>query len=845
MDFQPGAASGDFSTVEFAKNDQNIEDSRRGQRANFTVDELVLIESVMPTGADVWWSNHRDALSPRKVEDAPYVLGWVEAVPKTTSSKTHLRVRTFLGGAQATLRHNKIARAFAKTASSFTISRVSEMQTHLRELRAVIDAPRAAFFPTLIKPTKFPLRQSFGEWIDPRALDAIRTTLNQSQLDAVIGATARPYESNEKVREAPVLIQGPPGTGKTHVIVSLIAALLHGVGEFGKPKQARILCATQSNGAIDEIIERVVDGWDSMDDEFRALLKGVNVVRIGSDEKIVEGSAAARCHISRKLQEIGTDPKEADVNKYAQNSEYYLKQMDEAKKKKHVIEYKIREETKRLKMVFRDIRRDHGYDVPVQSANLDNLRAQLKGVHEVHDLAEKKHKEKLAQEGRAEAVPLTTPFERVIDRANVVCGTLSSMAQLAKKPANGKSNAQGANSRPDTKQQCAVNLFDVVIVDEASQAVEPASLIPMQWLKPGGLIVLIGDPKQLAPTILSKAAKNANFEQSLFDRLQRAGTPAYVLQEQYRMHPEIMKFPSACFYFGRLRCAYGCHDEERRAPYHTFANLGPYQFFHLPGAQMHCDRYGAGTNSWSNSREAEFVSLCYAQICRHAARDVRKIRVGVVTPYVDQVRRIREFLQRSMKKNNEFTTYAPLDVGTMDQMQGQEFDAVIISCVRTRAAPTKDGASASSSTSRGKDATKGIGFLNDARRVNVALTRARLSCWIVGDASVLSTDQLWGALIKNATERGVFVKCEKNEPLEAVFDDEKGRIASYFPLQPSASAAPVANTVAVLRNTESTPAKRFTTKVLVKNDPRQAARVRNATSAKILQTLAEIDGDGA
>ncbi len=858
VNFHPGVVGAEFSVVEFAKSDQRVDQvdsrGRTPDPVRFKVDDLVLIESSVSAGASgSWHSKDRDALSPRKKEDKPYVLGWVEAVPGAMSSKTPLRVRVFLGGNQATLRHNKISRAFAKTASSFTISRVSEIQNQLRELRAVIDASRSSFFPSLIKPTKFPLRQSFGEWVDPRALDVIQMTLNQSQLDAVVGATSRPHESNEKVREAPVLIQGPPGTGKTHVIVSLIAALLNGVDEYGEPRRARILCAAQSNGAIDEIVERVVDGWDSMDDEFRALLKGVNVVRIGSDEKIVEGSAAERCHVSRKLREIGTDPNAADVNTYAQNSDYYLRQMDEAKKKKRGIESKIQEETKRLKMVFRDVRRDYGYQVPVQSANLDNLRAQLRAVYEVLDLAEKKHKEKLAQEGRAESVPMTTPFERVIDRANIVCGTLSSMAQLAKKP---KSNAPNSttNTRPDAKQLCAVNLFDVVVIDEASQAVEPAALIPMQWLKPGGLLVLIGDPKQLAPTIVSKAAKNANFEQSLFDRLQRAGTPAYLLHEQYRMHPEIMKFPSSCFYSGRLRCGYGSHDEERRAPYHGFPNLGPYQFFHVPGAQMHRDRYGAGTHSWSNSREAEFVSICYAQICRHAARDVRKICVGIITPYVDQVRRIREFLQCSMKKNNEFTTYAPVDVCTMDQTQGQEFDAVIISCVRARPAPARDGATPPTTTSttarareRDSDSSKGVGFLNDARRVNVALTRARLSCWIVGDASVLSTNQLWGALIENATERAVFVKCEKNEPLDAVFDDEKCRmvgVQSYFPLQPSASApAPVANTVAVLRNTEAIPATRFTTKVLTRNDPRHAARARNEAS-KILQTLAEIEGDG-
>ena len=115
-------------------------------------------------------------------------------------------------------------------------------------------------------------------------------------------------------------------------------------------------------------------------------------------------------------------------------------------------------------------------------------------MFQLQDEIEKKFRDKLKEEGRSggSVVP-STPFDRVINQANVVCGTLSSMAHLAKKQSS-RNNTTSPN--------CGVDLFDVVIIDEASQAVEPATLIPLQWLKPDGLIVLVGDCQQLGPAVI-------------------------------------------------------------------------------------------------------------------------------------------------------------------------------------------------------------------------------------------------------------------------------------------------------------------------------------------------------
>ncbi|CAN0442408.1 unnamed protein product, partial [Ectocarpus sp. 8 AP-2014] len=87
--------------------------------------------------------------------------------------------------------------------------------------------------------------------------------------------------------------------------------------------------------------------------------------------------------------------------------------------------------------------------------------------------------------------------------------------------------------------------------DEAAQAVEPSSMIPLKY-NPRA-VIMVGDPAQLPATIFSKDAQGANYAQSLFLRLQRGGHPKTMLDTQYRMHPDIASFASTRFYSGLLR----------------------------------------------------------------------------------------------------------------------------------------------------------------------------------------------------------------------------------------------------------------------------------------------------
>lgn len=154
--------------------------------------------------------------------------------------------------------------------------------------------------------------------------------------------------------------------------------------------------------------------------------------------------------------------------------------------------------------------------------------------------------------------------------------------------------------------------FDVLVVDEAAQAVEPSLLVPLAL--GAKQVYLVGDPVQLPATVISTRAVAHNYEQSLFRcvredaflkkgclytvwschmlhcqniprcrRLQKAGYPVQVLDVQYRMHPTISAFPSLTFYQNQLRDAPGMASERAR-PWHKYPLLGPLAVLNVDGA---------------------------------------------------------------------------------------------------------------------------------------------------------------------------------------------------------------------------------------------------------------------
>lgn len=276
--------------------------------------------------------------------------------------------------------------------------------------------------------------------------------------------------------------------------------------------------------------------------------------------------------------------------------------------------------------------------------------------------------------------------------------------------------------------------FSCVLLDEATQCTEAEALLSVQYQT--SRLILVGDPMQLPATVISQDAADYGFQESLFERfykyLSQEGDPKpiFTLNEQRRMHSEICWFPSNYFYGGKLRPVVGLD-----ASYALFP-LIPYLVFNIEDS--HEVSEGTGT-SWLNRGEAAFV----AHLCLAISQLLGDASLGVITPYQAQKAAITEQLRECFAPQA-----ATFDVNTVDGFQGQERDVIVLSCVRAY-------------NPRGS-----IGFVADARRLNVAITRARKALYICGHLESLKDSDEWKALISDAycrsKVRDISAKCSSN-----------------------------------------------------------------------------------
>eukprot|EP01116_Phalansterium_solitarium_P018155 TRINITY_DN470_c1_g1_i1.p1 TRINITY_DN470_c1_g1~~TRINITY_DN470_c1_g1_i1.p1 ORF type:complete len:1056 (-),score=297.03 TRINITY_DN470_c1_g1_i1:420-3587(-) len=267
--------------------------------------------------------------------------------------------------------------------------------------------------------------------------------------------------------------------------------------------------------------------------------------------------------------------------------------------------------------------------------------------------------------------------------------------------------------------------FRQVLIDESTQATEPECLLPL--VLGAKQLVLVGDHCQLGPVIMCKKAAAAGLQQSLFERLVLLGVKPIRLQVQYRMHPCLSEFPSNTFYEGtlqngvtiaeRLYRSGGGGGAEAEFPWPVPDK--PMMFYCCLGAE----EISASGTSYLNRTEA---TAC-EKIVTHMLRcGVQPGQIGVITPYEGQ----RAFLTNNMTRTGSMRPqlYKEIEVASVDSFQGREKDFIILSCVRS-------------------NEHQGIGFLNDPRRLNVALTRARFGIVVLGNPKVLSKQPLWNNLL--------------------------------------------------------------------------------------------------
>lgn len=288
--------------------------------------------------------------------------------------------------------------------------------------------------------------------------------------------------------------------------------------------------------------------------------------------------------------------------------------------------------------------------------------------------------------------------EAVLGRADVVCATLSML------------DGHVLSNRS----------FDVALLDEATQALEPLAL--GAFLK-AQTVILAGDPRQLAATVISMEAKRAGLGTSLFERvLTDFGEEVKrMLKEQHRMNERLMRFPSRELYGGELRAHPSVKDRLLADVLTAPLDAPPLIFLDTAGKGFD-ESKEPGTESLRNEGEAELI-VARARALIAAGLSPRDL--AVITPYSAQASLLRELLN----------DLPQLEVDTIDAFQGREKEAVLLSLVRS-------------------NAEQQVGFLDDRRRMNVAITRAKRHLFVVGDGATLAGHPFSSRFIEEAQAQG-------------------------------------------------------------------------------------------
>ncbi|OQS00947.1 hypothetical protein ACHHYP_02059 [Achlya hypogyna] len=265
------------------------------------------------------------------------------------------------------------------------------------------------------------------------------------------------------------------------------------------------------------------------------------------------------------------------------------------------------------------------------------------------------------------------------------------------------------------------NRYDILVIDEAAQAVELSTIIPMRF--GSKQCVLVGDPQQLSATVFSRTSAQSLYERSLFERLESCGHPVHMLRTQYRSHPVISAFPRQYFYGGLLMDGENVSAPGYTKPYHSLAPAFlPLVFWNLLGS-----REKAGPASRANQMEIDLAVNLYLTLRNACPPDAVRGKVGVITPYAFQMEELKRAFKRAC--NGDYSH--DVEINTVDGYQGREKDIIILSTVRA-------------------DPRKGVGFLSDIRRMNVALTRAKYACYVIGSEATLVSSKPWRALLDHA-----------------------------------------------------------------------------------------------
>ena len=514
--------------------------------------------------------------------------------------------------------------------------------------------------------------------------------------------------------DAFTLIQGPPGSGKTKTIVALVGALL--TSSFADKGQAisnpqantslgprsvtgvavkKLLVCAPSNAAVDELVMRFKLGTKTLQGQYQKL----SVIRLGRSDAInanvmdvtLEELVNAKLNIAS-----GNKPGSGeDIGKLMQAHKATCEEFNT-----------LRDTIDGLKAAREPVKLELNSRLDVLKRKKQQLSNRIDQTRDSGDTA-----------ARDAEIIRRRAQQAILDGAHVICATLSG---------SGHEMFQGLNIE-----------FETVVIDEAAQSIELSALIPLKY--GCSKCILVGDPKQLPPTVLSREAARFQYEQSLFVRMQ-ANHPrdVHLLDTQYRMHPEISRFPSDSFYDGRLLDGPGM-AKLRSRPWHCSAILGPYRFFDVQGTHQSAPR----GHSLINLAEIDIALKLYNRLMNDCKSYDFNGKVGIITPYRSQLRELRSCFA---KRYGE-TVLTSVEFNTTDAFQGRESEVIIFSCVRA-------------------SFNRGVGFLSDIRRMNVGITRAKSSLWVLGNSQSLMQGEYWSRLIEDAKRRDLYTTGDLNALLQ-------------------------------------------------------------------------------
>ncbi|KAG8196843.1 hypothetical protein JTE90_027556 [Oedothorax gibbosus] len=297
------------------------------------------------------------------------------------------------------------------------------------------------------------------------------------------------------------------------------------------------------------------------------------------------------------------------------------------------------------------------------------------------------------------------------------------------------------------------DFFTHVFIDEAGQLMEPESDIAVGFIdsQTEGQVIMAGDPQQLGPVLRSSFALTHGLQVSYLERLMNTALyarneEAYkqyggynpmlvtMLEESYRSHPDILRFPSDTFYFSQIIPRFPMDKACELTQWNELPTKGfPVIFHGVKGEEFR----EQNSPSWFNPTEVVQVTTYLQKLYDFG---LTPDNVGIIAPYKKQVEKIR-LLMTALSL--EFCK-----IGSVEEFQGQERKAIIISTVR------------SSDRFVNCDILYNLGFISNPKRLNVAITRSQELLIVVGNPYVLSKDLFWHSFVRYCVVNGCYTGCE-------------------------------------------------------------------------------------